>query len=141
MGSDRVHDAGPGWLVLLRGGCEVVRAWGRGDVRLFRVEDVRVTCVCCRVRCGGGVFLWVIGPDVICVRGFDQQGTAWGMCILLAGIGVRSSVHALHHGHGGFTWLHIVCALRVIASTVYFLGKKRAHKLCILIILKCLFLP
>lgn len=39
--------------------------------------------------------LWVIGPHVICVRGFAQQGTAWGMCILLAGIGVRSLVHAL----------------------------------------------
>ena len=58
MGFDRVHDAGPGWLVLLRCGCEVVaRLCARGDVRVCRIEDVRVTCVCCRVRCGCGVFV------------------------------------------------------------------------------------
>jgi len=83
----------------------------------------------------------VIGPHVICVRGFAQQGTAWGMCILLAGIGVRSLVHALQW----VGWFYLVAySMRIAchcASTVYCLGKKRAHKVCILIILMCLCLP
>jgi hypothetical protein len=47
MGLDRVHDAGPGWLVLLRG-CEVARLCARGDVRLCRIEDVSRVCVLSR---------------------------------------------------------------------------------------------
>ena len=56
--------------------------------------------------------LWVIGPHVICVRGFAQQGTAWGMCILLAGIGVlRSLVHA-----SWVRWFYLVAYSMRIAA-------------------------
>ncbi len=85
-----------------------------------------------RRLCGG------IGRHVICVRGFAQQETEWGMCILLAGIGVRSLVHALQWVGWFYLVANSICALRVIALTVYCLGKKRAHKVCILIILMCL---
>jgi hypothetical protein len=68
-----VHDAGPGWLVLLRGGCEVVCA--RGDVRLCRIEDV--SRVCCRVRCGGGVFVGDWSTRDLCA-GFCPAGDSVG---------------------------------------------------------------
>ena len=58
--------------------------------------------------------LWVIGPHVICVRGFAQQGTAWGMCILLAGIGVGSLVHASWVG-----WFYLVAySMRIACHCV-----------------------
>ena len=58
--------------------------------------------------------LWVIGPHVIWLRCFAQQGTAWGMCILLAGIGVRSLVHASWVG-----WFYFVAySMRIACHCV-----------------------
>ena len=84
--------------------------------------------------------LWVIGPHVICVRCFAQQGTAWRMCILLAGIGVRSLVNT-----SWVRWFYLVSYSMRIAchcvDCVLSWKEKRAHKVCILIILMCLCLP
>ena len=120
----------------------VVARWLRGCACVGTCGcAVLKTCHVCAVALSVvAACLWVIGPHVIFVRCFAQQGTAWGMFFLLAGIGVRSLVLA-----SWVRWFYFVAySMRIACQCVDCVlswKEKRAHKVCILIILMCLCLP